>query len=105
MKLHYGFQDSESNKVVPGSSIKPELDKFDFVFLNSHANREVAMVDKISRTLFEADLLFNIPHNGISKDQYPNSSQKFGFWGFLNSRLNADSKVSGYPFKAVEEDP
>jgi hypothetical protein len=96
LKLDYTFQDHEANRVVPGSSIKPELDNFDFVFLNGHANREVAMVDKTSKTLFEADLLFNIPHNGINKDQYPNSKQNAGFWGFINSRLNPDSRVGRF---------
>jgi hypothetical protein len=40
LKLDYTFRVSEAIKVAPGSSIKPELDNFDFVFLNGHANRE-----------------------------------------------------------------
>ncbi|CAM9023423.1 hypothetical protein WICANDRAFT_81722 [Wickerhamomyces anomalus NRRL Y-366-8] len=95
LKLDYAFSDSEANQVVKGSSILKDLTNLDFVFLNGHANREVVTFDKNTNTLFEADLFFNIPWDGVNKDQYPNSNQNAGL-SFLTRFLNPDSRVGGF---------
>lgn len=95
LKLDYIFQDSEANQVVSGSSILKDLTNLEFVFLNGHANREIVTFDKNSRTLFEADLLFNIPYDGINKEQYPNKNQNSGL-SFLTRFMNSDSKIGGF---------
>lgn len=96
LKLDHTFEDSQANKVIPGASVDPKLDNFDFVFFNGHANREVVVVDKTTRTAFEADLLFNIPSNGKNFDQYGEDNQNGNFWGFLTSRLNPESSTGRF---------
>lgn len=96
LKLDYEFKDSEANQVIIGSTILKDLTNLDFVFLNGHANREVVTFDKNTRTLFEADLFFNIPYDGINKDQYPDKSNQNSGLSFLTRFLNSDSKIGGY---------
>jgi len=95
LKLDYTFQDSEANQVIRGTSILKDLTNLDFVFLNGHVNKEVVTFDKNSNTLFEADLIFNIPWDGINKEQYPNMNQNSGF-SFLTRFMNPDSKIGGF---------
>lgn len=96
LKLDYTFEDSQANQVVNGAAITPRLSQFDFVFLNGHANREVVMVDSHTKTLFEADLLFNVPHDGVNADQYPDENQNKGLWGYFTATLNSESKVGRF---------
>lgn len=100
LKLDYTFSDADANQVVKGSSILKDLTNLDFVFLNGHTNREVVTYDKNTSTLFEADLLFNIPWNGVNKEQYPNSNQNSGK-SFLTRFLNPESKVGGFLFRKL----
>lgn len=96
LKLDYTFEDSHANKVVSGSVINTNLSNFDFVFLNGHANGEVVMVDKSTKTLFEADLLFNIPHDGHNEEQYPGVNQNKGIWGYFTRTLNPGSRIGRF---------
>lgn len=93
LKLDYEFKDSEANVVVKGTSVLPELANLDFVFLNGHHNRELITYDQNTNTLFEADLLFNIPWNGKNEDQYPSVNQNKGLAGFITGLLNPDSFI------------
>lgn len=101
LKLDYEFKDTQANTVVKGSSILPELTNFDFVFLNGHHNRELITYDHRTNTLFEADLLFNIPWNGKNSDQYPSENQNKGLAGFVTGILNPDSFVGKFLFKKL----
>jgi hypothetical protein len=51
---------SKSNKL--DMRISPEFDaEFDYEFFHSHENKELVFLHKPSRTMIEADLLFNLP--------------------------------------------
>lgn len=77
------------------------LDNFEFVYLPHHGNQELVMFDKQSKTLFEADLLFNLRLDqrleqfgtelGFAPDFNPH-----GGWSYLTRYLNPDSKVGGF---------
>ena len=57
-KIHHVF--SASNKL--DMHISPEFDaEFAYEFFDSHANKELVFLHKPSRTLIEADLVFNLP--------------------------------------------
>lgn len=82
------------------------LDNFEFVFLPQHANQELVMYDKQSKTVFEADLLFNLrkdqpmeqfcPELGFPLDYNPYSG-----WSFLSRYLNPDSSVGRSLFNRI----
>ncbi|CCH47165.1 hypothetical protein BN7_6787 [Wickerhamomyces ciferrii] len=96
LKLDYIFQDSEANQIVKGSSILKDLINLDFIFLNGHINKELVTFDKNTHTLFEADLLFNIPWDGNKNpEQYPNFNQNSGM-SFLTRFLNSDSTIGRF---------
>lgn len=88
LKLDYTFKDDEANKIVKGESISESLKGFEFLYFNNHTNGEVVMLDKSTKTLFEADLLFNIPYDGVNHDQYPHYNQNRGVFGYLTCFLN-----------------
>lgn len=57
-KFHHVF--SESNKL--DLKVSPEFDaEFSYEYFHSHPNKELVFLHKPSRTLIEADLLFNLP--------------------------------------------
>ena len=71
--------------------ITPEFDaEFDYEFVDSHSNKELVFLHKPSRTMIEADLLFNLPateqfsKTGIA----PNS-------GFLNKLFGSIMNTKG----------
>jgi len=74
------------------TKISPEFDdEFDYEFVHSHVNKELVFVHKPTRTLIEADLLFNLPATEqYSKTKvHPNSgilTKLFG--GVMNTRGN-----------------
>ena len=58
VKFHHVF--SAQNKL--DLRVGAEFDReFDYEYVHSHGNKELAFVHKPSRTLIEADLLFNLP--------------------------------------------
>lgn len=64
-------------------------DEIDTVYVPGHLNKELVLVHKKTRTLIEADLLFNLP----AFEQYRGSSSSAGVLGFLSPfrHLKADS--------------
>jgi hypothetical protein len=88
LKLDYVFEESQGNKVINGSEVNAELSNFDFLYLKGHKNGEVLMVDNSTKTLYESDLLFNVPYDGKNEDQYPGECQNKGLWGMLGARTN-----------------
>jgi hypothetical protein len=50
------------NKSKPVESISPEFDtEFDWEYVSAHVNKEVVFHHKPTRSLIQADLLFNLP--------------------------------------------
>ncbi|CCU79631.1 hypothetical protein BGHDH14_bgh00950 [Blumeria hordei DH14] len=78
-------------------SISPELDQdFDYEFVDGHKNEELVFFHKVTKTLIEADLLFNLP----AKEQYsgielksPNKLTKFA-----NKMLSTTGAARGQKF-------
>jgi len=73
-------------------------DHFEFVYLPDHANKELVMYDKNSKTLFEADLLFNLstqqPQEQFSEELgFPKNYFPFSGYSFLARYLNPDSSI------------
>jgi hypothetical protein len=101
LKLDYEFTDQEANQVVEGSTISKDLATFQFVFLNGHTNRELVTLDKTTKTLYEADLLFNIPYDGKNHDQYPSENQNAGLAGKATRYLNPESKIGRFMFRKL----
>lgn len=60
-------------------SVNPEFDhEFNYTFVSSHPNQEIVAVHKPTKTLIEADLLFNLP----ATEQYSKSGidPTSGYW-------------------------
>lgn len=82
------------------------VDNFQFVYIPDHANAELVMYDKNTKTVYEADLLFNLrtdtqmeqfsPQLGHSPSENP-----FGGWSFPSRYLHPDSKVGRYLFRRI----
>lgn len=76
-------------------------DNFEFVYLPTHGNKELVTFDKNSKTVFEADLLFNLRDDqpleqfseatGFSANYYPHSG-----WSHLTRFMNPDSAVGNF---------
>lgn len=86
------------------------LDNFEFVFLPEHGNQELVMYDKQSRTVFEADLLFNLRADEpleqfCTELGFPPSYNPHGGWSYLSRYLNPDSKVGCYLFNKIAKTP
>lgn len=76
-------------------------DNFEFVYIPTHGNKELVTYDKNSKTVFEADLLFNLR----SDEPMEQFSEALGFpknffahsgWSFLTRYMNPDSKVGNF---------
>ncbi|KAI5965195.1 uncharacterized protein KGF55_001415 [Candida pseudojiufengensis] len=108
--LDYTFIEKQGNKLISGETLKEFIDdeliykNFDFVYLPYHANSELVVYEKNSKTLFEADLLFNLGDPNEKLEQfspalgYPeNYNPHFG-WSFLTRYLQPYSKVGVFMF-------
>jgi len=88
VKFHHVF--SASNK--RDLKVSPEFDsEFEVEYFHSHQNKELAVLHKPSRTLIEADLLFNLP----ATEQFSKSGTAATsgiltklFGGIMNTRGN-----------------
>lgn len=102
VKVDHVFSVKEGGRVVAQKELH-ELgfdatiaNNFEFVFLPDHGNRELVTFHKSSKTVFEADLLFNLqapleqfsPETGFAKGFNPH-----GGWSFLTRYMNPYSKV------------
>lgn len=68
LKFHHVFTPSNKREL----KITPEFDDdFDYEYVDAHQNKELVFFHKPSRTLIEADLLFNLP----ATEQFSRSSQ------------------------------
>lgn len=75
LKFHKIFGDSKYDTVQIGWE-----SEIDTVYFPGHANKELAILHKPSKTLIEADLVFNLP--GL--EQYKGSSSSAGVAGYLS---------------------
>ena len=84
VKFHKIFGDARFEGVRCGFE-----DEVDTVYVPGHLNKELVLVHRHSKTLIEADLLFNLP----ALEQYSGSSSSAGILGFLSPfrHLKADS--------------
>ncbi|BFZ56702.1 hypothetical protein PYCC9005_003750 [Savitreella phatthalungensis] len=81
---HKVYGEAKYDNVEPGFA-----DEFDVAYVSGHLNHELVLLHKASRTLIEADLLFNLP----ATEQYEGVSSSAGILGWLSPfrHLKADS--------------
>lgn len=107
--IDYVFRSEDANKVVGAKALREMgitdpviLHNFEFVYLPKHANQELVMYEKTTKTVFEADLLFNIRDDvPMEQFQFPETPNPFSGWSYLSKFLNPDSKVGGAMFRRI----
>lgn len=81
-------------------------DNFEFVYLPSHANKELVTYDKNSKIVFEADLIFNL-NSRVPQEQF---SEELGFpkgyfphsgYSFITRYLNPDLAIGTRLFRKL----
>ncbi|EGW32909.1 uncharacterized protein SPAPADRAFT_60251 [Spathaspora passalidarum NRRL Y-27907] len=117
-KPDYLFTKANGNKVLKGEELKQIVkddvivEKFEFVYLPFHENQELVLFDKQTKTVFEADLLFNLGEPGTTSgkvvlEQFsPELGFKPGFnphggWSFPTRYLQPYSKVGRFLFRKI----
>lgn len=114
LEIDYVVNHTMGNKLLDEKALrelgiedKIILDNFEFVYLPYHANKELVMYDKKSKTLFEADLLFNLGVAGTTSgdvvlEQYsPETGYEKGFnphsgYSFLTRYMQPFSRVGNF---------
>lgn len=106
--IDYVVTSKQAGKVIDkpvleqlGISDPAITNNFEFVYLPHHANKELVTYDKNSKTVFEADLIFNLRPDvaleqfstelGFPPNFYPHSG-----WSFATRYMNPDSKVGNF---------
>lgn len=76
-KVDYKITKAHGNKLIDSNVLKEIgiqddsiLNNFEFVYLPSHANKELVLYDKNSKILFQADLLLDLGPVGKKLEQY-----------------------------------
>lgn len=75
------------------------VDNFEFVYLPSHANKELVMYDKNLKSLFQADLLFNLrgdEENEQFSKEVGHEGSVFNGFSYPAKYMNPDSKVGRF---------
>lgn len=105
--IDYVFTSKQANKVIGADALAemgitdPVIARnFEFVYLPKHANQELVMYEKATKTVFEADLLFNL-RDDEPMEQFSDTPHPFGGWSYISKFLNADSKVGGAMFRRI----
>ncbi|ODQ80144.1 hypothetical protein BABINDRAFT_7622 [Babjeviella inositovora NRRL Y-12698] len=83
---------SELAQILKGENAQDLVDNFEFVYVPGHQNHELVMFHPESKTLFEADLLFNIQPKS---EQYGNINPTTGL-SFIARYLQPYSKVGNW---------
>ncbi|KAI3406109.2 hypothetical protein KGF56_000950 [Candida oxycetoniae] len=110
--LDIEFTKELGHKVISGTALKQLVDddliveNFDFVYLPYHANSELVVYHKPSKTLFEADLLFNLGVDGkleqfSPETGYPENFNPHQGWSFATRYLQPNSKVGKFLFNRL----
>lgn len=79
LKFHKVFGESKYDNVEIGWESEIET-----VYFPGHSNKELALLHKPTKTLIEADIVFNLP----AFEQYKGSSSSAGIGGFLSPFKN-----------------
>ncbi|ODV62727.1 uncharacterized protein ASCRUDRAFT_123191 [Ascoidea rubescens DSM 1968] len=97
------FDSNLANKIVKRDQLRTDLNisnqniinDLEFIYLNGHENKELLMLHKSSKTLFQADLLFNIESKyseqysyNLSSSPFFSSNNKDNFFIYPKSPLN-----------------
>lgn len=102
VKVDHVFSSKEGGRVVAQKELQelgldaPIANTFEFVFVAEHGNKELVTFHKASKTVFEADLLFNLeaPLEQYSPETgFPKNFNPHGGWSFLTRYMNPYSKV------------
>ncbi|RCK66688.1 hypothetical protein Cantr_02743 [Candida viswanathii] len=118
VSIDYKFTEAMGNKIIKGEELRlfidddTIVDNFEFVYLPKHANQELVVFEKKAKTLFEADLLFNLGAPGTVQgtttlEQYsPELGYAKGFnphsgWSFITRYLQPYSKVGRFLFRKL----
>lgn len=112
VEADYVVKAQHGNKILDKAALAevgitdpPIVNNFEFVYLPTHANRELVAYDKNSKIVFEADLLFNLQAKGLEqfsaatgfKDNYnPHTGLSF-----LTRYLRPESSVGRFMFNKV----
>lgn len=109
--VDYRITAAHANQVLDNTKLKEIgileleiLDNFQFVYLPGTGNKELVTYHKPSRSVFEADLLFNLrsdqPMEQFSVETgFPANYNPFTGWSFLARYLNADSAIGRFLFR------
>lgn len=111
----YRITSKIGNQLIDKSTLSKEvgissstiLDNFEFVYLPTHANKELVVFEKNSKILFEADLIFNLGIAGSNSGKatleqlspltgYPDKFKPHLGKSFLTRYLQPYSKVGNY---------
>ncbi|KAH3678301.1 hypothetical protein WICPIJ_008851 [Wickerhamomyces pijperi] len=91
------------NDVTTGEALSPLLKDFEFVRLPGHRSNELVTFYRPTKTVLAADLMFNVPYDGIN-EQYHGSLQTRGFMGYLLCHLNPDGFMGKFISKRLFPD-
>lgn len=71
------------------------LDNFEFVYLPSHVNKELVMYEKALKSVFQADLLFNLKNepNEQFSEEVGHKGSVFSGFSYPAKFMNPDSKL------------
>ncbi|RKP32988.1 hypothetical protein METBISCDRAFT_11209 [Metschnikowia bicuspidata] len=78
------------------------LSYFEFVYLPKHTNKELVMYEKATKTVFEADLLFNL-RDDTPMEQFPDTKYPFSGWSSVAKYLNPDSVIGSAIFRRIAD--
>ncbi|CAK9439322.1 uncharacterized protein LODBEIA_P35000 [Lodderomyces beijingensis] len=113
VKLDVTFTEKEANKLISGASLsqlvdgdRVIVDNFDFVYLPYHANSELVVFEKSSKTLFEADLLFNLGAKGPLEQfspatGFPENYNPHTGWSYITRYMQPYSKIGRFMFRKI----
>lgn len=107
--IDYKLSEKSANKILDKANLQEELgvdsssvlNNLQFVYLPSHANKELVVYDAKSKILFEADLLFNLGAHEPSEQYSPDNGYAKGFnphrgLSFLTRYMQPYSKVGAH---------
>lgn len=105
--IDYTFSAEHAGKIIGSDALRGIgitdpviLSNFEFVYVPKHANQELVMYEKQSKTVFEADLIFNL-RDDVPMEQFPDNPHPFTGWSYIAKYMNPDSKIGCTLFRKV----
>lgn len=115
ISVDYAFDKEHANKVFDaklfndafGVTAPAIVDNFEVIYLSYHKNRDLALYEKASKTLFLGDVIFNVGVPGsvsgdVKLEQYsegtgtPENFKPSTGWSFLGRYLQPNSAVGSF---------